>query len=207
MMEHEKEALENMAGGSNSEISLFKRGDKKFISKTYKNTLLDYKVANLLVADYLEVRAHFIKNDLKIPEIEEFLLQPGLLRITEEFAGLSIKNLTRRKNNNLNKYIEDCLAYIKRIPTDIPVDTNPGNFTVKHGGIYFVDFMPPLPWKYRKEKFIQSKLEKIFPTLKPRITDKDKIKRYYKEKDRIEKFLFYLGSYKTDTKITLSKEA
>ena len=199
-----------ISGGTNAEIHLITGGGYKLINKTYSHKKLSIDLGILILHDIIELRKIFSKKHLKTSKIESIAIKDGSFSILEKFCGPSIRDLIRNNHKDVDKHIAQCIDYIKQIPQNIPVDTNPANFTVYQDSIYFVDFTPPYPWKYVTNKETQNSLQEIFPTLKPRVADsngeRERVNRYYKTTSRIKKFMFYVDSYKNGTIIKLAGE-
>lgn len=115
------------------------------------------------------------------------------LLVIEEYAGISIRQLIReviRTNQPSDlEILKDLITKVRdmitRVPEDAPLDINPANFTMSpEGDIYFVDFMPPYPDRYRANP----RMREIFPT----ISNKEDYSDYYLTDKRLARFDQYL---------------
>jgi len=182
-----------IGSGTNCEVYRFRFGN--FFDMVVKK----YRVYNLHLARKVfkvnvEIREILEKRNVNVPHV--YLICPffgGL--IVEKFVGVSIRDYAR--NRNLNpEILKECKKIIMRLPQNIPLDTNPGNFVVndvRH--IYFVDFMPPNPWMFIRNKNRRDLFEKFFPQTRLVETDPDMKDRYLKNPKRLQKFEYYLQKF------------
>jgi len=169
---------------------------KKYVVKVTKRGVRNIKILLNVKNDYLNIR-NILTKYANLPEL--YFIEPILINnayrllLVEEYAGLDIRSIARtsRDFQAINKYINECLRIINTVPVDIPVDTNPANFTHKSKKIYFVDLLPTQPRKYRNSRdFLE--YVKVFPTIGKDFDYLNKFTSYHKTKLRIKRFYKYL---------------
>jgi len=143
-----------------------------------------------------------LKGTVSIPEIFHLQSKHNIL-IVEQHTGVTVGHYLKKDfwDGKDIEILQKCIDVIKTFPEDIPIDTNPYNFTTDTDGkIYFIDFMPPNPWALLENKTLRKELEKAFPSVKNAYKRKEnRQKRYYINKFRIIKFLHYLDLPRNNT--------
>jgi len=216
-------SIESIRGGSCCSVfkCLGQKNTKKYsiIIKFCGEGLMTRLILPNVVRDYLNVRQKTIRTGVKVPRLYGFILRDTniysedeviplmdlktlcasikkvcYLGIIEEYTGTSIRDSIMDNTLSINSpLLGAARSFIRTLPTDIPLDTNPGNITVQGNALHFIDFIPPDPWKYRQDKKIRHDLEAAFPTTRPLWDDDDKKKRYFDSESRVTRFNYYLN--------------
>lgn len=208
--------IEGITGGSNC---LTFRGRlssvddyEDLIVKVLERPIPDKETEKLILEDYLDIRKKAIDRGVSVPRLREcsvvdnenfinrFRTAEGKhLYIIEAYTGISVREIFREVTfkDIRESVLKMCFDFINSLPEDIPLDTNPGNITYlsKENKLYFVDFLPPDPWKNTEKNILQTKLQSMFPTMENILKDKDSKDRYFKNEFRKGKLQYYLDQY------------
>ena len=189
--------LLQIKGGTNCSVYLYKFGGERSIIKICGENKLDRHIGRLVMSDYFRIKNKLSSLGIFVPITMNVYLTSennADLVIIESYEGVSLREILVNKRVSKNRKtisVKKCLDFIDRLPENIPLDTNPGNFCFrKDASIAFVDFIPPDPWKYKDNINIQSRLKEIFPSMKSPFY-KHKYLSYYKNKYRVERLSFH----------------
>lgn len=207
----------NIRGGSN--CTVYKgyynspNEEKDVVVKVMEASTETRGLMEIIKEDYLNIRERAKRKGVTVPVLYNcFILKEEEIPIkfkcnkgwsfiiVESYAGISLRDLIRTEiypTIKTQKIIARCGNFIKKLPEDIPLDTNPGNilYSKIDSRLRYVDFLPPDPWLHIKDIILRKELEKIFPTLKNTLDDTASIDRYFNNIYRWEKFKYYTQKY------------
>jgi hypothetical protein len=186
-----------LRSGSNCRVYKFSLSGGGFgVFKEYG--IFDEPLTAAIFREHVVIRELLHKTGISIPTLYGYSSGSGG-SLLEEFIGPSIRDLILDKTlhpEELDSVMRASRNFIGQLSEDIPLDTNPGNISVKENGdFYFIDFMPPNPWLFLKNKALRGKYEKYFPNTANVWQDDGLRKRYYEKEYRIEKFDYYSRIY------------
>ncbi len=221
--QHKYKIIGKINGGSNCMVFKLKNCSLKrdVVVKLLNLNVCDNDVEKILTNDFNYIRKELIKNNILIPDLinlgfnnkdeidEKYNYEinscAGEFMVIEEvFVGISLREIIRSKNGSeevINRYIDKAIRFVEKLPNTIPLDTNTGNivFREPYDSAYFVDIIPPDPWKHESDKKLQKQLGLVFPSLKDQNLDKEKMKRYYLTEYRVKKLHYYIEKDKKST--------
>jgi hypothetical protein len=189
--------ITRLKGGTYCEVFRYRNRKVDYIIKTFGDGKVTKKISNIIISDFLRQKLALSKLGIKVPNTLKIYYSSkagGEIVIIEEFCGTSLREILRNtKIDSTRKkdFIRLGLEFICQLPEGIPLDTGPGNLAInKNGDISFIDFIPPEPWKYKKDKSINEALDTIFPAMKSNIY-KNKYESYHVNKYRQKRFLYH----------------
>jgi hypothetical protein len=168
----------------------------KIFSKSVESTFNILAQRDILVPHhYFSGRfpsVYFENHNIKDEDLSFFIF--------ESYCGESIRDLIRRNNGVLDKEIySKTVKVIEALPTNIPLDTNPGNFTVLNGRVYFVDAVPNIYWIQNLEPYERFHIFNLFPSLMNVYLDTNLVERYFGIAGRVERFNYYVSKISSES--------
>lgn len=188
--------LKRIKGGSNCNVYIYSTDKNRFAIKISGNGLIDKEIGLQIIKDYKRIKNKLFKKGIRVPETKNIYITSSVkadLVIIEKYCGVSLREILRSVRVTVKTkvlLIRRCIEYIYKLPEDIPLDTNPGNFVIHNNLVTFVDFTPPDPWKYPKNSNNGRILSKIFTSISSP-PYKNKKLSYYKNLYRVKRFKYH----------------
>lgn len=186
-----------LKGGTYCDVFRYINNEVDYIIKIFGDGKITKHIGTLIIQDYNGIKNTLEKFGVPIPKSFKIYFSPkskGEIVIIEQYCGVSVREVIRDTNVSHDKKVELVRLveeFITKLPEGVPLDTNPGNFVINNKRkIYFVDLIPPEPWKYKGNELIQQKLINIFPTMR-KDNYSDKYKAYHLNKYRKVRFNYH----------------
>ncbi|MFC1700439.1 hypothetical protein ACFLZ4_02245 [Patescibacteria group bacterium] len=189
--------VRSLPKGSNCIADLFYFKGLDVVVKYCGNRSLDTEFGNMIIRDYFDIKKILESEGIRVPITYDVFLDRSKrsnLYIVESYMGRSLKKILKEDKRYINTLVHKSAAFIKSLPQNVPLDTNPGNIVIdSYGEIAFIDLIPPNQWKYRNTEWELS-MSKAFKTTSRDFDYPEKQAAYFSTQGRIKRFCKHINN-------------